>query len=65
MLRLDRNSAKTLDDSPLVNMSVKLHRGGDAENWNVTGGDTLVDEVKVDLHVLRVLILHKIGVGQR
>jgi hypothetical protein len=39
----------------------ELHRGGDAENPNVTGGDTLGDEVQVDLHVLCVLMLHGIG----
>jgi hypothetical protein len=26
-----------------------MQRGGDAENPNVTGGDTLADEVQVDL----------------
>ena len=28
---------------------------------NVTSSDTLVDEVKVDLHMLRALMLHGIG----
>jgi hypothetical protein len=28
---------------------------------NITGGGTLVDEVKIDLHVLRALMLHEIG----
>jgi hypothetical protein len=38
-----------------------MQRGGDAENPNVTGSDTLVDEVQVDLHVLRALMLYGIG----
>jgi nucleoside-triphosphatase THEP1 len=38
-----------------------LQRGGDAENPNVTGSDTLADEVQVNLHVLRALMLHGIG----
>jgi hypothetical protein len=38
-----------------------LQRGGDAENPNVTGSDTVADEVQVDLHVLRALMLHGIG----
>jgi hypothetical protein len=38
-----------------------MQRGGDAENTNVTGSDTLADEVYVDLHVLRALMLHEIG----
>jgi nucleoside-triphosphatase THEP1 len=31
------------------------------KNANFTSGDTLVDEVKIDLHVLCALMLHKIG----
>jgi hypothetical protein len=38
-----------------------LHRGGDAKNPNVTGSDTLADEVQVNLHVLRALMLYEIG----
>jgi nucleoside-triphosphatase THEP1 len=38
-----------------------LQRGGDAENPNVTGSDTLADEVQVNLHVLHALMLHGIG----
>jgi hypothetical protein len=38
-----------------------LQRGGDAENPNVTSSDTLADEVQVNLHVLRALMLHGIG----
>jgi hypothetical protein len=38
-----------------------LQRGEDAENPNVTGSDTLADEVQVNLHVLRALMLHGIG----
>jgi nucleoside-triphosphatase THEP1 len=38
-----------------------LQRGGDAENPNVIDSDTLADEVQVDLHVLRALMLHGIG----
>jgi hypothetical protein len=33
----------------------------DAENPNVTGNDTLADEVQVDLYVLRALMLHGVG----
>jgi nucleoside-triphosphatase THEP1 len=39
----------------------ELQRGGDVENPNVTGGDMLADEVQVNLHVLRALMLHGIG----
>jgi hypothetical protein len=39
----------------------KLQRGGDAENLNITCSDTLADEVQVDLHMLRALMLHRIG----
>jgi hypothetical protein len=38
-----------------------VQHGGDAENPNVTGDDTLADEVQIDLHVLRVLMLHGVG----
>jgi hypothetical protein len=38
-----------------------MQRGGDAENPNVTFSDTLADEVWVDLHMLRALMLHGIG----
>jgi hypothetical protein len=38
-----------------------MQRGGDAENPNVTGSDTLADEVQVNLHVLCALMLHGIG----
>jgi hypothetical protein len=53
MLRRNRKSANTCE----------LQRGGDAENPNVTGNDTLADEVQVDLHVLHALMLHGIGGG--
>jgi hypothetical protein len=33
----------------------------DTENANITDHDTLADEVKANLHVLRVLMLHMIG----
>jgi hypothetical protein len=33
----------------------------DAENAYIADNDTLVDEVEVDLHVLRALTLHGIG----
>jgi hypothetical protein len=39
----------------------ELKRGGDAENPNVTNSDMLTDKVQVNLHVLRVLMLHGIG----
>jgi hypothetical protein len=61
MLRLEQNSAKTLDGRPLGEDVGELQRGGDAENPNVTGGDTLADEVQVDLHMFRALMLHGIG----
>jgi hypothetical protein len=38
-----------------------LQRGGDAENPNVTGSDTLADELQVDLHMLRALMMHGVG----
>jgi hypothetical protein len=40
----------------------ELHSGGDAKDPNVTGSDTLVGDMQVDLPVLRALMLHKIGV---
>jgi hypothetical protein len=39
----------------------ELRRGRDVENTNITGGNTLADEVKVDLRVLCALMLHTIG----
>jgi hypothetical protein len=33
----------------------------DVENPNITCSDTLADEVQVDLHVHRTLMLHEIG----
>jgi hypothetical protein len=62
-LELDQKSAKTLSGSPLVKMSANCseQRGGDTENPNITGGDPLADQVQVDLHVLRALMLHGIG----
>jgi hypothetical protein len=51
----------TLDDNPFGEDVSELRCGQDVENANITGGDTLVDEVKVDLHVLRALMLHEVG----
>jgi hypothetical protein len=31
------------------------------ENANITDGDALADKVKVEFHVLRVLMLHMVG----
>jgi hypothetical protein len=45
---------------PLGEVVGDLQSGGDAENPNVTGGDTLANEVQADLHVLRALMLHEI-----
>jgi hypothetical protein len=38
-----------------------LDSGGDAENPNATGSDTLADEVQVNLHMLRALMLHRVS----
>jgi hypothetical protein len=46
---------------PLGEDVSELRRGRNADNVNVIGGDTLADEVKVNLHVLRALMLHGIG----
>jgi hypothetical protein len=58
MLILDRNSVST---QPLIENVRKLRCGWDVENTNITGGHTLTDEVKVDLHMLRALMLHGTG----
>jgi hypothetical protein len=39
----------------------ELQRCGDAEDPNVACCDTLADEVQVDLHMLRALMLHRIS----
>jgi hypothetical protein len=39
----------------------ELRSGRDTENVNITDGDTLVNEVKVELHVLHAMLLHGIG----
>jgi hypothetical protein len=39
----------------------ELRSGRDVENANIADNDTLADEVEVDLHVLCVLMLHRIG----
>jgi hypothetical protein len=38
-----------------------LQGGRDAEDADITDCNMLVNEVKVDLHVLRTLVLHEIG----
>lgn len=35
--------------------------GQKTEDTNITGSDTLADEVKINLHMLRALMLHMIG----
>jgi nucleoside-triphosphatase THEP1 len=39
----------------------KLQSGRDVEDADITDGNTLMDEVEVDLHVLHVMVLHGIG----
>jgi nucleoside-triphosphatase THEP1 len=39
----------------------ELQCNGDAESPNVNASDTLADEVQVDLHMLRALMLHRIS----
>jgi hypothetical protein len=39
----------------------KLQSGRDLEDADITDGNTLMDEVEVDLHVLHVMVLHGIG----
>jgi hypothetical protein len=38
-----------------------LQRGRDTENADIVDGDKLTNKVEVDLHLLRVLVLHGIG----
>ena len=60
MLRLDRNSEKVEEGSPLVNVS-KLGGSRDIEYPNIADGDFVAHEVWVDLHVLRPLMLDGVG----
>jgi hypothetical protein len=48
MLRLDRNSVKTLN--ALGEDIGELQSGRDAKNPNIADSDKLMDKVKVDLH---------------
>jgi hypothetical protein len=48
--------------APLGEDIGELQHGGDGENPNITGSDPPADKVRVDLHVLRALMLHVIGV---
>jgi hypothetical protein len=59
MLRLDRKSAKTLDNNPLVKMSVNCSMVGMSRTR--TSPVATRWWTKVDLHVLRTLMLHEIG----
>jgi hypothetical protein len=59
MLRLDQKSRKRLDGRPLVKMSVNCSVVGTLRTQ--TSWDTLPDEVQVDLHMLRTLMLHGIS----
>jgi hypothetical protein len=47
MLRLDQNSVKIVEGSPLMKMSAK-----DAENANIVDSDMLTDKMEADLHVV-------------
>jgi hypothetical protein len=55
--KLDENTRR----QPLGEDVGELQRGGHADNPNVTGGNMFADEVHVDLHLLRALMLHRIG----
>jgi hypothetical protein len=57
MLRLDRNSENTVDGSPLAKMLSNYEAVGTRTSPTATRSD----EVEVDLHVLRVLVLHEVG----
>jgi nucleoside-triphosphatase THEP1 len=46
---------------PLGEDVSELRGGQDAENANVTNGDTLADEVKLELYVFLALMLHEVG----
>jgi hypothetical protein len=61
MLRLDRKSKNTLDGNPLVKMSANCSVVGTLRTGKNAGSDTLADEVQVDLHMLRALMLHGVG----
>jgi hypothetical protein len=43
---------------PLVKMSANCK---DVENENIGDNDTLTDEMEIDLHMLRALMLHRIS----
>jgi hypothetical protein len=60
MLRLDRNSENTVERSPLGEDVSEL-RGGRYEDAYIADGDTLADEVEVYIHMIRVLVLHRVG----
>jgi hypothetical protein len=54
MLRLDRNFEKVEEGRPLVKMSA---------NWNsnITDSHSVKNEVQVNLHMLRPLMLNRVG----
>jgi hypothetical protein len=61
MLRLNRKSAKTLNDSPLVKMSANCSVVGTLRTRMPMAVTRSRTKVQVDLHVLRALMLHEIG----
>jgi hypothetical protein len=46
---------------PLGENVGELQSGRDVENENMADSDTLANEVEVDLHMLRALMLYMIG----
>jgi hypothetical protein len=66
MLRLERKSKNTLDGNPLVKMSANCSVVGTLRTRTSPAAtrSRLADEVQVDLHMLRALMLHGIGGGR-
>jgi hypothetical protein len=59
MVRLDRNSVNTTNESPLVKMSANWEVV--VKNANNSTGDPFADEVEVDFDMLRALVLDEVG----
>jgi hypothetical protein len=61
MLRLDQNSENTVYGSPLVKMSANCKVVGCRERGHRRQRHARGRKLEVDLHVLRALMLHRIG----
>jgi hypothetical protein len=63
MLRLDRNFEKVEDGRPLVKMSAnwEVVAGRHMENPNISDSHLVTNEMPVNLHMLRPLMLKRVG----